>query len=168
MNRLYANTLGIALALSFSVSAQALELEQAAPEFSLPQLSSETMNTLSQYRGKVIYLDFWASWCAPCRTSFPLLEKLYQENKDKGFTLVAINMDEEVEAANRFLKTYPATFDILRDAKGQWADTYGVETMPTSFIIDKKGVVRQVHSGFAKDDIVDIEEMVNKLLAESL
>ncbi|MCF7971978.1 MAG: TlpA family protein disulfide reductase [Methylococcaceae bacterium] len=168
MNRLYTNTLGIALALGFSLSAHALELEQAAPEFSLPQLSSGKMNSLSQYRGKVIYLDFWASWCAPCRTSFPLLEKLYQANKDKGFALVAINMDEDLEAANSFLKSYPATFDILRDAEGKWADDYGVETMPTSFIIDKKGIVRHIHSGFAKDDIADIEKIVTKLLAESL
>lgn len=168
MTNLSIKALGITLALSFSVSAQALDLGQSAPEFSLPQLPTTQVNSLSQYRGKVVYLDFWASWCAPCRTSFPLLEKLYQSHKDQGFTLVAINMDEELEAANRFLKTYPATFDILRDAKGEWADAYGVETMPTSFIIDKKGVVRHIHSGFAKDDIADIEKMVTKLLAESL
>lgn len=168
MNFLHANTLGVALALSVSFSAQALESGETAPDFSLPAISSAQLNSLSQYRGQVIYLDFWASWCAPCRTSFPLLEKLYSDHKDQGFMIVAINMDEDREAADRFLQTYPATFDILRDAEGQWADTYGIETMPTSFIIDKKGVIRLTHSGFAKDDIVDIEKTVKQLLAEDL
>jgi len=76
---------------------------------------------LSQYRGKVVYIDFWASWCAPCRTSFPLLENFFQAKQKEGFALVAINMDEEIAAAQRFLELYPASFDILRDAEAQWA-----------------------------------------------
>ncbi len=168
MKFLHANALAIAFTLGLSTSsAQALEKGEVAPDFSLPSLSSaQQMTNLSQYRGKVIYLDFWASWCAPCRTSFPLLETLYRQYKDQGFMIVAVNMDENPKAAHRFLKTYPASFDILRDAEGQWADRYGIETMPTSFIIDKKGVIRHIHNGFAKADIADIETTVKHLLAE--
>jgi peroxiredoxin len=167
MHPLHTKLISLAFAFSISFSAQALEIGQVAPNFSLPSLTSDSNNTLSQYRGQVVYVDFWASWCAPCRTSFPLLEKLYQTNKDKGFTLVAINMDEELIAATKFLQMYPVSFDLLRDAEGQWADTYGIETMPTSYIIDKKGIIRYIHNGFAKDDIVDIERTVQKLLNEN-
>ena len=166
MKRLISKTAMMAVAISFSCSIQALELNAVAPEFSLPKLGSTQSSSLSQYRGKVVYIDFWASWCAPCRTSFPLLEKFYQAKQKEGFALVAINMDEEIAAAQRFLELYPASFDILRDAEAQWADTYAVETMPTSFIIDKKGVIRHIHNGFAKDDMADIEKIVNQLLAE--
>jgi len=166
MKRLISKISILAVAISFSYSVQALELNAVAPEFSLPKLGSMQSSRLSQYRGKVVYIDFWASWCAPCRTSFPLLENFFQAKQKEGFALVAINMDEEIAAAQRFLELYPASFDILRDAEAQWADTYGVETMPTSFIIDKKGVIRHIHNGFAKDDMADIEKIVNQLLAE--
>lgn len=162
-------TLKIALltaAINLSFSVQALELNSIAPEFTLPKLGTTQSSRLSQYRGKVVYLDFWASWCAPCRTSFPLLEDFYQVKQKEGFALVAINMDEEIESAQRFLELYPASFEILRDAEARWADTYGIETMPTSFIIDKKGVIRHIHHGFSKDDMTDIEKIVAQLLAE--
>jgi len=158
----------LAAATLLSSSVYALDKGAVAPDFSLPELQSTTTHQLSQYQGKVIYLDFWASWCAPCRTSFPLLEKLYQDYKDQGFEIVAINMDEEKERAENFLTHYPASFEILRDAQAQWAEIYGVETMPTSFIIDKKGIIREVHHGFAKADIVEIKQTVKQLLAEPL
>jgi len=166
MKRLTSKISMLTAVISFSCSVHALELNAVAPEFSLPKLGSTQNSNLSEYRGKVVYIDFWASWCAPCRTSFPLLEKFYQAKKKEGFALVAINMDEDIEAAQRFLELYPANFEILRDAEAQWADTYSVETMPTSFIIDKKGVIRHIHNGFAKDDMVDIEKIVNQLLAD--
>ncbi|BCG63594.1 MAG: cytochrome c biogenesis protein CcmG, thiol:disulfide interchange protein DsbE [Methyloprofundus sp.] len=167
MHTLHTKIISIVFFFSISLSVQALEIGQVAPNFSLPSLTSDANRTLSQYRGQVVYVDFWASWCAPCRTSFPLLEKLYKTNKDKGFTLVAINMDEELVAVTQFLQMYPTSFELLRDAEGQWADAYGIETMPTSYIIDKKGVIRHIHNGFSKDDIVDIERIVKQLLNEN-
>jgi len=158
----------LAAATLLSTSVYALDKGAIAPDFSLPELQSATTHQLSQYQGKVVYLDFWASWCAPCRISFPLLEKLYQDYKDQDFVIVAINMDEEQDRAETFLIHYPASFEILRDAEAKWAETYGVETMPTSFIIDKKGVVREIHHGFAKADIIEIEHTVKQLLAEPL
>jgi len=158
--------IGLLLSLNFSIFAA--DIGKPAPDFSLPNIATTTLSSLSQYRGQVIYLDFWASWCPPCRTSFPLLETLYKKHNKAGFVVVAINMDEEVEGMERFLTLYPASFDILRDPEGEWADTYAIEAMPTSFIIDKAGIIRHIHSGFAKSDITDIEKKITELLAEDL
>jgi len=161
-------TLSVIMMLGLSPMLSAVEIGETAPNFVLPQLESSTQQQLKQYQGKVVYLDFWASWCAPCRTSFPLLEKLYQNYKDQGFAVVAVNMDEEKAGAEAFLKRYPASFSILRDVEATWAEVYAVETMPSSFIIDRKGVIREIHHGFAKADIIEIEQTVKQLLAESL
>ena len=146
-------------------NANATDVGQPAPEFTLPTLQQDQPTALKQFAGKVIYLDFWASWCAPCRTSFPLLNKMHEKLKAQGFEVVAINLDEDKAAAEKFLKEFPVSFTVLRDAKGEWADKFVVESMPTSFIIDKQGVVQNIHHGFASDDIKELEEKVTKLLA---
>jgi len=142
------------------------EVGQPAPQFTLPTLLQDQPTALKQYAGKVIYLDFWASWCAPCRTSFPLLDKLHEKLKAQGFEVVAINLDEEKANAEKFLLKFPVGFTVLRDAKGEWADQFVVEIMPSSFIIDKQGVVQYIHHGFASDDIQELEEKITKLLAQ--
>jgi thiol-disulfide isomerase/thioredoxin len=154
------------LASVSSLSVHATEVGQPAPQFTLPTLQGDQPTALKQYAGKVIYLDFWASWCAPCRTSFPLLNKLHEKLKAQGFEVVAINLDEDKAAAAKFLQEIPISFTVLRDAKGEWADQFVVESMPTSFIIDKQGVVQNIHHGFASDDIKELEEKITKLLAQ--
>jgi thiol-disulfide isomerase/thioredoxin len=154
------------LASAGCLTAHATDVGQPAPEFTLPTLQQDQPTSLKQFAGKVIYLDFWASWCAPCRTSFPLLNKMHEKLKAQGFEVVGINLDEDKAAAEKFLKDFPVTFTVLRDAKGEWADKFVVESMPTSFIIDKKGVVQNIHHGFASDDIKELEEKVTKLLAD--
>jgi thiol-disulfide isomerase/thioredoxin len=121
---------------------------------------------LKNYAGKVIYLDFWASWCAPCRTSFPLINKLHEKLKAQGFEVIAINLDEDKANAEQFLKEFPVSFTVLRDDKGKWADQFVVDSMPTSFIIDKQGVVKNIHNGFNSDDINELEQKVTALLAQ--
>lgn len=159
----------VAITLLFTCinfSASASEVGQPAPEFTLPSLLDDKPVSLKQYAGKVIYLDFWASWCAPCRTSFPLLNKLHQKLKDQGFEVVAVNMDEDKANAEKFLKELPVSFTVLRDAKGEWADKYVIESMPTSFIIDKQGVIQNIHKGFASNDINELEQKIVQLLAK--
>jgi thiol-disulfide isomerase/thioredoxin len=159
----------IALALLSSVScftASATDVGQPAPQFTLPTLLQDKPTALKEFAGKVVYLDFWASWCAPCRTSFPLLNKLHEKLKAQGFEVVAINLDEDKALAEKFLQEYPVSFTVLRDAKGEWADQFVVESMPTSFIIDKQGVVQNIHHGFTSDDIKELEEKITKLLAQ--
>ncbi len=150
----------------FSVSANASEVGQPAPQFTLPSLQQDQPVSLQKFNGKVVYLDFWASWCAPCRTSFPLLNKLHQKLKGQGFEVVAINLDEDKAKAEAFLKEIPVEFTILRDAKGEWSDKYVVESMPTSFIIDKQGVIQNIHKGFTSDDINELEHKITELLAK--
>lgn len=150
------------LMLAFSV--YATEVGQNAPSFTLPTLKTDAPTSLKQFAGKVVYVDFWASWCAPCKTSFPLLNKLHQKLKAQGFEVVAINLDEDKTNAEKFLQEVPVDFTVLRDAKGELADQYVVDSMPTSFILDKNGVVQKIHHGFVSDDIKEIETKVLELL----
>jgi thiol-disulfide isomerase/thioredoxin len=151
-------------ALTFTTNAT--EVGQAAPQFTLPTLQQNQPTALSQFAGKVVYLDFWASWCAPCRTSFPLLNQLHEKLKAQGFEVVAINLDEDKTKAEQFLKEIPVSFTVLADAKGEWADKFVVESMPTSFIIDKQGVVQNIHHGFTAGDITELEKKITELLAK--
>ncbi len=142
----------------------ALEKGDKALAFSLPNLQTQQITKLDKFKGKVIYLDFWASWCAPCQTSFPLLDKLHNKLKTKGFAVVGINLDEEKADAEKFFSQFPVSFTLLRDNDGQYADQYGVETMPIAFIIDRKGVIMKVHNGFSKYDIEELEQLIIALL----
>lgn len=149
---------------AFVCVANATEVGQSAPQFTLSTLKTDSPTSLKQFAGKVIYLDFWASWCAPCKTSFPLLNKLHQKLKEQGFEVVAVNLDEDKALGEKFLQEVPVDFTVLRDASGEWADKFVVDSMPTSFIIDKNGVVQKIHHGFVSDDIKEIEAKVMELL----
>ncbi len=167
MNTIKLNVIALAILTSASCfTANATDVGQPAPQFTLPTLLQDKPTALKQFAGKVVYLDFWASWCAPCRTSFPLLNQLHEKLKAQGFEVVAINLDEDKANAEKFLQEYPVSFTVLRDAKGEWADQFVVESMPTSFIIDKQGVVQNIHHGFTSDDIKELEEKITKLLAQ--
>jgi thiol-disulfide isomerase/thioredoxin len=154
------------LVLSFAFTANATEVAQPAPQFTLPTLKTDSPIALKQFAGKVVYLDFWASWCAPCKTSFPLLNKLHAKLKAQGFEVIAVNLDEDKALGEKFLQEIPVDFTVLRDAKGEWADKYVVESMPTSFIIDKNGIVQKIHHGFTSDDIKELEAKIIELLAK--
>ena len=99
-------------------------------------------------KGKVVLLDFWASWCEPCKASFPVMEQLQKKYAAEGLVVVAINVDENRADMEGFLKKNTGTFAVLRDAKQALVNTAGISTMPSSFLIDREGRVRFVHSGF--------------------
>ena len=163
-NKVLLIAMTVLMGINFNVNA--VEVGQAAPLFSLPSLRQDQTVSLGQFNGKVVYVDFWASWCAPCRTSFPLLNKLQQKLKDQGFEVVAINLDEDQANAEKFLKDFPVTFTLLHDGKGEWADKYVVESMPTSFIVDRQGVIKNIHHGFTSDDMNELEQKIVQLLAK--
>jgi thiol-disulfide isomerase/thioredoxin len=144
----------------------AINVGQTAPDFNLPDLQNNSIQNLSQFRGKVIYLDFWASWCAPCRTSFPLLNQLYEKLRQQNFAVLAVNLDEDKANAEKFLREIPVNFKVLNDSDGKVSDQFVVDTMPTSFLIDKNGVVQKIHHGFVSDDIKEIEVKVNELIQQ--
>lgn len=139
---------------------------QAAPAVRLPELSGAGEVSLESLRGKVVYLDFWASWCGPCRVSFPLLEQLREELGPDGFEVLAINVDEVESDARRFLSEVPVSYPVVRDADGITPQTFGILGMPTGYLIDRQGIVREVHQGFRKSDGAKLRTAVVELLGE--
>ncbi|HEY1584681.1 MAG TPA: TlpA disulfide reductase family protein [Polyangia bacterium] len=127
---------------------------QRAPEFSLPSLKGSTV-TLSSMKGKVVLVDFWAQWCEPCKKELPQLDRLAKEYAQKGVVIVAVNIDKQRENAERMVKQLGVSLPVLLDPAGSVAGTYDLPKMPTSFVIDKKGIVRFVNEGFDGPKDVD-------------
>jgi len=136
-----------------------------APDFQLPTLKGDKVN-LSDFRGQVVYVDFWATWCPPCRESFPWMESMHQRYQDMGLKIVAISLDQESHLIENFLKAHEADFTILHDKKGTVAESYNVKGMPSSYLVDRKGNIRLRHAGFNEGDKADLESHIKKLLAE--
>lgn len=103
---------------------------------------------LNEYRGKVVMLDFWASWCVPCRRSFPWMNSMHQKYADRGLVIIAVNVDRKTEEAEKFLESYPADFKITYDPDASLAREYGVETMPSTFVFGRDGQRVARHVGF--------------------
>jgi thiol-disulfide isomerase/thioredoxin len=154
----------LCLALVISQGSLAASQGQTAPNFKLPGIKTGNLMSLRSLRGKVVYLDFWASWCGPCRQSLPLLNDLRKELRSKGFEVLAVNLDEEKSDAKAFLKQFPVSYPVLLDAKGKVPEKYDLPGMPTSYLIDRKGKIRSVHIGFKKQDMSKIRKEVMSLL----
>lgn len=136
-----------------------------APEIGLNDLSGKPLR-MAELKGQVVVVDFWASWCAPCRQELPVLESLYRKYRAKGLVVVGVGQDRERENLDKFLRASPLTFRIVHDAEGQVADRYGPPKMPSSYLIDRKGLIRHVHAGFKASDKGALERELNALLAE--
>ena len=121
---------------------------------------------LAQYRGKVVYLDFWASWCKPCRQSFPWMNAMQQKYSAEGLVIVAVNVDERRADADQFLKAVPASFTIVYDTEGRLAEAYNLIGMPSSFLIGKDGTVIQKHEGFFEDSPAHYEAEIRAALGK--
>lgn len=133
----------------------------------LPDLSAFGLQgTLPKTPGKVVYLDFWASWCAPCKASFPVLAGWHKEFASRGFLVLGVSVDEEAAAMNAFLSKNTVGFPVVHDAGHKLVAAANVKTMPTSFLIDRKGVIRVVHSGFHEKDKAALKAKIESLLAE--
>ena len=104
-----------------------------------------------ELKGRVILLDFWASWCAPCESSFPVMEGLAKEHAGRGLTVIAVSVDEKPENMQRFLKSVKASFTVVRDGEQRLVGAADVRAMPTSFLIDRAGRIRFVHAGFDRE-----------------
>jgi thiol-disulfide isomerase/thioredoxin len=120
---------------------------------------------LDSYRGRVVYLDFWASWCAPCRESFPWMQAMKDTYERRGLTVVAVNLDHDRADAERFLQQFHPNFEVRFDPKGALAEHFKVEGMPTSVLIDRQGVPRFTHIGFRPTDREAYESQLRDLLA---
>jgi thiol-disulfide isomerase/thioredoxin len=152
--------------LALALPLHAAQINEQAPD--CPAILSTTNEALSlkTYTGKVILLDFWATWCPPCKQSMPFLNRMRNELKDKGFEIVAINVDENTEDAQRFLQENPVDYSIAMDPEGKCPGVFDVKAMPSSYFIDKTGKIRAIHLGYRKSDQSSIREQVLNLLAE--
>ena len=155
------STLGLALALSAgAVTAQ--EVGSRAPAFDLA--GSPKPIRLADMKGQVVYVDFWASWCAPCKQSFPWMNEMQAKYGPRGFQVVGINVDQKREDADKFLASTPAKFTVGYDTTGKVAEVYQPKGMPTSFLIGADGKVRAVHVGFKDSQREELEREIQSAL----
>ena len=151
-----------ALAGLAAPSAWSLEAGAAAPELNLPGLK-ETV-TLAALKGKVVYVDFWASWCGPCKQSFPFMNELQAKYRAQGFEVLAINLDAKRDEADKFLAEVPAQFTVAFDAKGESAKRFEIKGMPSSYLIGRDGKVAAAHRGFKEQDRKELESRIAQAL----
>lgn len=145
----------------------ALLLPIAVPVFAADSSAAESgalQLDLSAYRGKVVYLDFWASWCAPCRRSFPWMNEMKAKYQDDGLVIIGVNVDSEPALADEFLAETPANFRIIHDPDGRLARRFELLGMPNSFLINRDGEIVARHVGFRSDSPEKYERQLRQLL----
>jgi thiol-disulfide isomerase/thioredoxin len=158
-----AASLALGAVLLFASAARAVGVGERAPEFALPGIDGR-IHALAELRGRVVYVDFWASWCAPCRRSFPWMNGMHRRYAARGLSIVAINVDRERSAAERFLERTPADFPIALDPKGESPAAFGVRGMPSAYLIDGSGTVVRVEEGFRDERTPALEAQIRTLL----
>ena len=152
-------------ALLLALAASAKEVSGPAPDFTLKSRSGENIK-LSELRGEVVMINFWASWCGPCRQEMPLLDALYQRYRPMGFTILGVSVDEDVADAKRLLKEIPVTFPVLFDTDNKVADLYELVAMPSTVLVDRDGNMRFVHLGYLPGYERDYEAQIKMLIKE--
>lgn len=148
--------------MSFSGVSYALEAGSNAPDFELP--GEQGTVKLSKTAGSVVYVDFWASWCGPCRQSFSWMNDTQEKYRSQGLKIIGINLDAKNEDAKKFLAQIPAKFTIAFDSKGLVPRSYGVKGMPTSFLIGRDGKIIFQHLGFKEADREGLEKQIKGAL----
>jgi peroxiredoxin len=136
-----------------------------APDFTLASRAGGKVE-LAQLRGQVVMINFWASWCGPCRQEMPLLDKMYRKYKPVGFTLVGVNVEPDSSGADGYLKTTPVSFPILFDRENKVSQLYNVSAMPSTVLVDRKGQVRYVHHGYKAGDENEYLDQIRALVRE--
>jgi peroxiredoxin len=163
--------IGLSLILLFAVSFAAVGSANdaagggPAPNFTLKSLTGKNMK-LSELVGNVVLINFWASWCGPCREEMPLLNDLHNRYEPLGFTVLGINVEEDVTAAKGFLKKFPADFPVLLDNTNRVSKQYKVVAMPTTVVVDRDGNMRFLHQGYKSGDEAKYRQIVKKLVRE--
>ena len=151
------------VAMLVAAPARATRTGEPAPAFALSTASGDTVE-LARLRGRVVYVDFWASWCTPCKRSFPWMNALEARHRDSGLTIIAINVDKRREDALRFLRDVPARFTVVFDAEGRTPAAFDVKGMPSSYLIDREGRIAAVEEGFHDERATVIEQRIRALL----
>jgi peroxiredoxin len=155
----------VAALWSLSLPAGALDAGAKMPEIGLTDLSGKTVSAAS-LAGKVVIVDFWATWCAPCKEELPVLQKLYKKYSGQGLVVVGVSVDKDASNIQSFLKKLAVSFPVVHDAGHEVSGRYQPPRMPSSYIVDRKGIVRYVHGGFRADDAAVFEKQIQELLAK--
>ena len=155
----------VVVAWTSSVFAATETLKGPAPQFALPAKAGGQVQ-LADFQGDVVMVNFWASWCAPCRQEMPLIEGLYKKYGKLGFTVLAVNVDANSADAQKILKDIPTSFPIGFDNKNKVSELYGVDSMPTTVMVDRKGNMRFLHRGYKPGYEADYEKQIRQLLRE--
>ena len=154
-----------AAAVLLSVPALAGTPGAAAPQFSLAGRGGQNVS-LAQYKGQVVMINFWASWCGPCRQEMPLLESIYKKYIKLGFTMIGVNVEPDSKAADDWLKATPVSFPILYDKDSKVSKLYDVQGMPSTVIIDRTGKLRVLHRGYKPGDENEYLDSIRALIRE--
>ena len=154
----------IAWLAAFSASVLSAEIGDTAPPFSLKSISGSGWVDLDSEPEKILYIDFWASWCGPCKLSFPSMIKLKKLFKDESFEIIAISVDTDLRAADKFLDSYEINFQVALDLDGAVAEKYALPGMPSSFLLDRDKKVIATHKGFRKSDFAKIKKEIEEAL----
>jgi cytochrome c biogenesis protein CcmG, thiol:disulfide interchange protein DsbE len=161
---------GLAVTLSILLPPAAPGASPVAPGQPAPPVDLVTADgqpvSLAALRGKVVLVDFWASWCGPCAAAFPALEDLFQEYRTRGFEVMAVNLDEKRADAARFLSARPHAMTVVFDPGGKSARAFGLEGMPTSYLVGRDGTVRYVHTGYSQGAMENYRREIEQLLGD--
>jgi peroxiredoxin len=155
----------IILSLILFNNSLAAEVGESAPNFSIKELVGNKTLSLDDYRGSLIYLDFWASWCPPCLISLPQMDLLRDKLLADGIELevLAVSVDTDIDEARYFIEDHPVKFKVLTDSEGFVPAAYQIKAMPTSFLIDRNGQIAYEHKGFKLGDEIEIERLIREL-----
>jgi len=145
--------------------ANASPISGQAPNFTLKSNTGKNLK-LSEFRGQVVMINFWASWCAPCRQEMPLLEDLYKKYKRLGFTILGVNVEENSAPARKLLKNIRVSFPILFDTKNKVSKLYNVSAMPSTILVDRNGKMRFLHKGYKPGYEAEYQKQVRSLVRE--
>ena len=146
-------------------AAHTVTMEGEAPDFTLKSLEGDNLR-LEEYRGEVVLINFWATWCGPCRQEMPILDRLHQRYEDTGFTVLGVNVEGEAGPAQELVDKTKVTFPVLIDDGQRVSELYDLEAMPSTYVIDRDGKLRYVHLGYKPGDEAKYVEVVKALIKE--
>ena len=154
-------TAALLLAVCMTVSAAS----ETAPDFTLKSATGANLK-LSEFRGEVVLINFWASWCGPCRQEMPLLSELHEQYRDLGFTVLGVNVEEDTRQARKLLEAAPVSFPVLFDSDSTVSREYNVAAMPSTMLVDRNGMLRYLHKGYKPGEEDIYLEKVRSLIRE--
>ncbi len=151
--------------VTLTVTSNAITVQDDAPDFTLKSLQGENLR-LNEYRGRVVLLNFWASWCGPCRQEMPLLDRIHKRYQDAGFAVLSVNVEGDPIPARALAQETGVSFPVLIDSGQKISELYELEAMPSSVLIDRDGVVRYIHRGYQPGDEAQYLKVVKQLIKE--